>query len=269
MSVHCAYCGEELMGAVNRCWRCGRRFEHAPTPESEPPVRRAPIAGSLQHPPVILSRSGFATAEVVAADVGTETDVADSPATPSAATPLSASESVAAADGSSEPLTGRLRQVEQSTAQRLGSPFDQELRAGILERLRLSARRLLAWFQSLSRDWRLRRRQAHKADPPTARLSPLRTALANAALALSLVLSVVAWCLLHYALIAVVMAILGLTLALVSLIAAPRLRVAAPALACLLLLMTTTYREYSAWQRQQLVRQGLAPAEGLDDEFDE
>ena len=39
MAVKCASCGEELMGAVNRCWRCGHEFV-SPTGSSElPPVR--------------------------------------------------------------------------------------------------------------------------------------------------------------------------------------------------------------------------------------
>jgi len=58
MSVVCSKCGEELMGAVNRCWKCGTPFIRSETVRTSsnsgsenkhttqlqiPPVRRAPI----------------------------------------------------------------------------------------------------------------------------------------------------------------------------------------------------------------------------------
>lgn len=49
MSVICDKCGEELMGAVNRCWKCGTQFqriEGAPIP----PIRRAPVLASYVRP---------------------------------------------------------------------------------------------------------------------------------------------------------------------------------------------------------------------------
>jgi hypothetical protein len=47
MAVHCAKCGEELMGAVNRCWKCGQVFARRPEMDGLPPVRmeRPPAAG--------------------------------------------------------------------------------------------------------------------------------------------------------------------------------------------------------------------------------
>lgn len=50
MTVQCANCGEELLGSVNRCWRCGQLLVAHAGPTDVPPVRRAPIAGSLQAP---------------------------------------------------------------------------------------------------------------------------------------------------------------------------------------------------------------------------
>ena len=47
MTVRCAGCGEEIMGAVNRCWRCGRTFVPQAGVEVVPPVRRSPIAHAL------------------------------------------------------------------------------------------------------------------------------------------------------------------------------------------------------------------------------
>lgn len=44
MAVRCAHCGEELLGAVNRCWKCGQQFVARPTVEGLPPVRVEPAA---------------------------------------------------------------------------------------------------------------------------------------------------------------------------------------------------------------------------------
>lgn len=43
MTVRCSQCGEELMGAVNRCWKCGRAFSAQPASDGLPPVRRVPV----------------------------------------------------------------------------------------------------------------------------------------------------------------------------------------------------------------------------------
>lgn len=58
MSVVCGKCGEELMGAVNRCWKCGTPFIRSETVRTStptgsgttqtaqlqvPPIRRAPV----------------------------------------------------------------------------------------------------------------------------------------------------------------------------------------------------------------------------------
>lgn len=42
MTVNCAKCGEELLGSVNRCWKCGTEFASLPDPSALPPVRRVP-----------------------------------------------------------------------------------------------------------------------------------------------------------------------------------------------------------------------------------
>ena len=39
MAVRCAKCGEELLGAVNRCWKCGTMFAARPELDGRPPVR--------------------------------------------------------------------------------------------------------------------------------------------------------------------------------------------------------------------------------------
>jgi hypothetical protein len=39
MAVRCSKCGEELLGAVNRCWKCGQPFALHPEIDGRPPVR--------------------------------------------------------------------------------------------------------------------------------------------------------------------------------------------------------------------------------------
>jgi hypothetical protein len=39
MAVRCSKCGEELIGAVNRCWKCGQAFALHPEIDGRPPVR--------------------------------------------------------------------------------------------------------------------------------------------------------------------------------------------------------------------------------------
>jgi hypothetical protein len=46
MTVQCAKCGEELMGSVNRCWRCGQEFVARSGDASLPPIRRSPLVAA-------------------------------------------------------------------------------------------------------------------------------------------------------------------------------------------------------------------------------
>jgi len=39
MAVKCTKCDEELLGAVNRCWKCGQTFAAHPEADGQPPVR--------------------------------------------------------------------------------------------------------------------------------------------------------------------------------------------------------------------------------------
>src|SRR5688500_13239744 len=50
MAVLCSHCGEELMGAVNRCWKCGKPILSHSGPLDVPPIRRSPIVGPLNAP---------------------------------------------------------------------------------------------------------------------------------------------------------------------------------------------------------------------------
>jgi hypothetical protein len=47
-AVHCSKCGEELLGAVNRCWKCGQMFALPPEMDGRPPVRTTPAANTGQ-----------------------------------------------------------------------------------------------------------------------------------------------------------------------------------------------------------------------------
>lgn len=51
MTVFCAKCGTELLGAVNRCWKCGLPVVSSADNSPLPPVRRAPVLGPLHVPP--------------------------------------------------------------------------------------------------------------------------------------------------------------------------------------------------------------------------
>src|SRR5690349_689714 len=48
MAVRCSKCGEELLGAVNRCWKCGQTFALHPEMDGTPPVRTEPAPASGQ-----------------------------------------------------------------------------------------------------------------------------------------------------------------------------------------------------------------------------
>jgi hypothetical protein len=43
MPVRCSKCGEELLGPVNRCWKCGQQFTAQAEAGGLPPVRYAPV----------------------------------------------------------------------------------------------------------------------------------------------------------------------------------------------------------------------------------
>jgi hypothetical protein len=68
MSVFCAKCGEELLGAINRCWRCGTEYESRSGQIDVPPRRR---------PPILVPLEGALEAEVIDS-VADEVDFTDS-----------------------------------------------------------------------------------------------------------------------------------------------------------------------------------------------
>jgi hypothetical protein len=80
MAVHCAHCGEELLGAVNRCWRCGTMIESHGGQQDLPPVRQTPVppieAGEGEAASPAASRGESAPADVrLAEDHGVAAEV--------------------------------------------------------------------------------------------------------------------------------------------------------------------------------------------------
>ena len=55
MAVFCSKCGEELLGAVNRCWRCGHVFDAVPEEGGLPPVRRPATAPNDLGAPLVVA----------------------------------------------------------------------------------------------------------------------------------------------------------------------------------------------------------------------
>ena len=70
MAVQCAECGEELLGSVNRCWRCGHELVSRAGSAELPPLRRAPISDLLD---------GALAAEVIDVLENSESDQAIEP----------------------------------------------------------------------------------------------------------------------------------------------------------------------------------------------
>jgi hypothetical protein len=78
MPIHCTKCGEELLGAVNRCWKCGQTYVPSQEPVDavvvEPPAASdtaagEPIAMPLEPvaTPVYAQKRRATTAELIEA----------------------------------------------------------------------------------------------------------------------------------------------------------------------------------------------------------
>ncbi|EAQ77585.1 hypothetical protein DSM3645_08296 [Blastopirellula marina DSM 3645] len=62
VSTICSNCGEELIGAVNRCWRCGRDFEIDALADI-PPIRRMHILPTYLHSSPIVANAATSPPE--------------------------------------------------------------------------------------------------------------------------------------------------------------------------------------------------------------
>ncbi|MEY4179806.1 MAG: hypothetical protein RLY70_3380 [Planctomycetota bacterium] len=261
MKAHCGYCGEEIMGAVNRCWRCGHHFAVSPAADGLPPVRRdpipAPTGGSLEP-----SRTTV---------VGRALPVSVRPQSPASPIETHAQPAIASqtAQSSDEAAAGRLLRLETANAKRWGTPFSSDFEPTAGDRWRRRQRRLREWLRLVVGDPPSVAGAGKFVDRPTpwaasslggasrggiARASPLDTPphspLANAAAFLSLALSAIALAVLPYPLIALAMAGMALSLATLSQWATPRARTIALIVLALAILATaiwkTTPRDSSA-----------------------
>lgn len=68
MGVRCTKCGEELLGAVNRCWRCGQKVAAHADAAAPPTVRPEILAVSTDEPldAVVLEDGAAATTTAIA-----------------------------------------------------------------------------------------------------------------------------------------------------------------------------------------------------------
>lgn len=76
MAVRCSKCGEELLGAVNRCWKCGQMFALHPEMDGTPPVRTERPPSNQPLPAAVAGESAGQTPAA-----GTAPLVAVTPAT--------------------------------------------------------------------------------------------------------------------------------------------------------------------------------------------
>jgi len=253
MKAHCGYCGEEIMGAVNRCWRCGHHFAVSPAADGLPPVRRDPIpapAGGSPGP----SRS---TVEGRPLPVSVRPQ---SPASPieSHAQPAISSQAV---QTSNEAAAGRLLRLETANAERWGTPFSSDFEPTAGDRWRRRQRRLREWLRLVMGDppgvagaGKFVGRPAPWAPGSSGEASargiaraslldtPPHSPIANAAAFLSLALSAIALAVLPYPLIALAIAGMALALATLAQWAAPRARTIALIVLALAILATAIWK---------------------------
>ncbi|MFM7073758.1 MAG: hypothetical protein ACKO38_18380 [Planctomycetota bacterium] len=237
MKVHCGYCGEEMMGAVNRCWRCGHRFAATPAADGQPPIRRDPIPGPLDRTPT----PSVPHSTAVAHSIGSE---AVSPTFTGTCETTRLGESLAVGPETSapQPIPGWLRRLEAPQAERWGTPFHSGFEPTTSDRWRRRQNQAREWLRLVLGDPEAAASVAAKPNVVSAarnesapknrvsgRLSirPPRTPLADAAGALALILACVSLLLLRYPLIAAALGAMALTLAAISQSIAPRLRTVA------------------------------------------
>jgi hypothetical protein len=96
MAVRCARCGEELLGAVNRCWKCGQQFAVRPAADGLPPVRAELVTEAASTAPAAGERSGDQPLEAHVLDEATAAGQATSVLVAPPPTPVAAATSMVA-----------------------------------------------------------------------------------------------------------------------------------------------------------------------------
>ena len=115
MAVTCSKCGEELLGAVNRCWRCGAKFMPHHGDTGVPPVRQSPpgdlnLAQPAAEPPSLED-------DIPVAEAATP-DVADASIEPGGQPGVDPPPDRVDLSGVSAPVVGEV------AVQRTGTPAD-------------------------------------------------------------------------------------------------------------------------------------------------
>lgn len=85
MAVRCSKCGEELLGPVNRCWKCGQTFATLPDTGGLPPVRREPSPVAAPVVAAAPAVAPMALADAAGIEEPVQAVPADSAAEPSSA----------------------------------------------------------------------------------------------------------------------------------------------------------------------------------------
>lgn len=214
------------MGAVNRCWRCGRAFAATPTVAAAPPLRRAPIDGPLDVPPWIAA--SLVIAQVVEVPHATDSASADVVAEVASSAAAAHSSSDWASDraggGASDKLTGESSDKAPGAVRR-GSPFaDGHVPAPDASRGRRIWQTLGQAFTRFGR--KLRRERADDLAAAASASGPVGRPLDSAEEGMSiptlssligLILGIVSLVLLGFPMIAVFVGVLGLVFAAVGL----------------------------------------------------
>jgi hypothetical protein len=299
MKAHCGYCGEEMMGAVNRCWRCGHRFPATPAADGQPPIRRDPIAGPLDRAPTPSGPASIATAQSMVSEAGSP-----SFANTREATQFSVSTTAVPEKSASEPIPGWLRRLESPQADRWGTPFHSNFEPTASDRWRRRQNQAREWLRlvvgdpasntdvpsqehdtqsgvrpradardrlatgfatsaaTIANAMATGSKESAVAKKVTGQLStpPPKKPLADAAGALALVLICVSLLLMRFPLIAAALGAMALTLAAISQTVVPRLRTVA------LITLIVAALAAIGWDLSRDVVPGtLGPAEKISD----
>lgn len=254
MRAQCGYCGEEILGAVNRCWRCGHRFSSSASGDGQPPVRRTPITTPLDGSPPSIEALVVDDGVDRGVEIVPATNTERSPASEAARGPAVSVATPVRPPSVSDSPAGELKRLDSPQASRFGTPFRSDFEPSSRDRWRRRQRQVHDWLRLLvgeppSRVSARTPTSGSGAPPPgnetrrggasssmpaetTTRVaaqadSPPRTPLANASALLGLTLCLTSLVLLPYPLIALLMGGMALALSAISLWAAPRARTVA------------------------------------------
>lgn len=246
--VHCGKCGVELLGAVNRCWKCGQPVVSRHDASTLPPVRRPPVSGPLDALPwsplaaqIVDEAPTAEAAPPVPAAVGGVT--APSAAT-SAASPASANTAAVAAGAPANAVSPSI------ASPRRGSPF----RTGTT--LKRSVAPAPAASAATASAWNYGGHVQEAARPPSviARLAPL----------IALVLGAASLALGDFPEVALGFAVLGLGFAVVGLMSRQSAMAIVATVLCILSLLWSSYQTAVA---VYVRRFGVSPWVNSDDDF--